>query len=475
MLAPEARGIFPGLSVEENLEVLLRSKDERAQAYDIFPILGQRLKQQAGLLSGGEQQMLSLAPALVNPPDVFVADEPTLGLAPLAAEEIMNAIRRLRDLGSTILLVEEKAHEVLEVADTVAFMELGRLVWMGPCDQLDEERLAGTYLGMAIMTTACRALGDRQHREARVARASCSTPTSSWSGSTCTHPTRWVATPASSSGVTTTGVIATNDVDELLAVDADCLCYLGDGIGPRAAGAVEEMSRFLRAGRNVVSTSFNQLVNPKTAADDLRIPLEEACRAGGTSFFNNGADPGFGSDLIPLTLLSLMDDIESVRVQEIVNYSHYDQAWVMRELFGFGQPLDYESPLFTGGALTEYWGGVVTMVADALGLELDEIREVHEFAAVDVDVDVEIGRIDAGTIAAIRFEVQGIVDGDPVVVVEHDTRIHDDAAPDWPQCAAAATTATASCSRVDRSSRASSTWRTSTAATADSSPVRCAS
>jgi ABC-type branched-subunit amino acid transport system ATPase component/branched-subunit amino acid ABC-type transport system permease component len=148
MLAPEARGIFPGLSVEENLEVLLRSKDERAQAYEIFPILGQRLKQQAGLLSGGEQQMLSLAPALVNPPAVFVADEPTLGLAPLAAAEIMNAIRRLRDLGSTILLVEEKAHQVLEVADTVAFMELGRLVWMGPCDQLDEERLAGTYLGM---------------------------------------------------------------------------------------------------------------------------------------------------------------------------------------------------------------------------------------------------------------------------------------------------------------------------------------
>ena len=148
MLAPEARGVFPGLTVEENLQVLLRSDDERAAAYEIFPILGQRRKQQAGLMSGGEQQMLSLAPALVNPPAVFVADEPTLGLAPLAAEEIMQAIRRLRDLGSTILLVEEKAHEVLDVADTVAFMELGRLVWMGPCDQIDEERLAGTYLGM---------------------------------------------------------------------------------------------------------------------------------------------------------------------------------------------------------------------------------------------------------------------------------------------------------------------------------------
>ena len=93
--------------------------------------------------------MLSLAPALVNPPAVFVADEPTLGLAPLAAEEIMTTRSGgCATSAPTILLVEEKAHEVLEVADTVAFMELGRSVWMGPGDELDEERLAGTYLGM---------------------------------------------------------------------------------------------------------------------------------------------------------------------------------------------------------------------------------------------------------------------------------------------------------------------------------------
>ena len=235
-------------------------------------------------------------------------------------------------------------------------------------------------------------------------------------------------------GLPPAGVVTTDDVDALLALDADCLCYLGDGIGPRAAGAVEEMSRFLRAGCNVVSTSLNQLVYPKTAAPELFDPLEAACRAGGTSFFNNGADPGFGSDLIPLTLLSLMDEIDSVRVQEIVNYKHYDQAWVMRDLFGFGMPLDHVAPLFTSGALTEYWGGVVTMIADALGLHLDAIRETHDVAAVDRDVEVAIGTITAGSVAAIRFEVQGIVDGQPVIVVEHDTRIHDDAAPDWPSC-----------------------------------------
>ena len=80
LLVPEARGIFPGLTVEENLKVLLRDPAERKAATDRFPMLGERRDQHAGLLSGGEQQMLSLAPALARPPAVFIADEPTLGL-----------------------------------------------------------------------------------------------------------------------------------------------------------------------------------------------------------------------------------------------------------------------------------------------------------------------------------------------------------------------------------------------------------
>jgi ABC-type branched-subunit amino acid transport system ATPase component/branched-subunit amino acid ABC-type transport system permease component len=147
LLVPEARGIFPGLSVEENLRVLLTSEDDRAKAYERFPILGERRRQAAGLLSGGEQQMLSLAPALARPPKVLIADEPTLGLAPLAAEEVIQAIRELRDLGSGILLVEEKAREVMELADTVAFIDLGKVTWIGPRADVDEERLAATYLG----------------------------------------------------------------------------------------------------------------------------------------------------------------------------------------------------------------------------------------------------------------------------------------------------------------------------------------
>jgi ABC-type branched-subunit amino acid transport system ATPase component/branched-subunit amino acid ABC-type transport system permease component len=147
LLVPEARGIFPGLSVDENLRVLLRSDEEQARAFDRFPILRERRRQLAGLLSGGEQQMLSLAPALARPPQVLIADEPTLGLAPLAAEEVIRALSEIRDLGSSILLVEEKAREVMALADVVAFMELGQVVWVGPRDQADEERLAAAYLG----------------------------------------------------------------------------------------------------------------------------------------------------------------------------------------------------------------------------------------------------------------------------------------------------------------------------------------
>jgi len=147
LLVPEARGIFPGLTVEENLQVLLRADEEMRKAYERFPILDERRHQLAGLLSGGEQQMLSLAPALAQPPKVFIADEPTLGLAPLAAEVVVEAIRELKELGSAVLLVEEKAREVMQLADTVAFMELGRIVWSGPRDEADAERLAAAYLG----------------------------------------------------------------------------------------------------------------------------------------------------------------------------------------------------------------------------------------------------------------------------------------------------------------------------------------
>jgi ABC-type branched-subunit amino acid transport system ATPase component len=147
LLVPEARGIFPGLTVEENLTISLRDEELRAAAFERFPILLERRQQVAGLLSGGEQQMLSLAPMLADPPAVLVADEPTLGLAPLAADAVMQAIVEIRDRGCAVLLVEEHAQNALAVADTLVFLELGAVVWQGPRDEADLEVLTGAYLG----------------------------------------------------------------------------------------------------------------------------------------------------------------------------------------------------------------------------------------------------------------------------------------------------------------------------------------
>jgi ABC-type branched-subunit amino acid transport system ATPase component len=140
--------------VEDNLALLLPDAGDRDQAYQRFPILGDRRRLAAGSLSGGEQQMLTMAPMLVKPPKLLIADEPTLGLAPLIVEEIIRVFAELRDQGVTLLVVEERAKAVLDIADDVALLELGKLVWAGPRAELDPEQLAAIYLGQSHVEAA---------------------------------------------------------------------------------------------------------------------------------------------------------------------------------------------------------------------------------------------------------------------------------------------------------------------------------
>ena len=149
LLAPESRGIFPTLTVEENLRVWLHERSDVAVVFDRFPILQRRRKIHAGNLSGGEQQLLTLAPLLVQAPRVLIADEPTLGLAPLIVHQILEIMADLRDRGVAVLLVEEKVRSLLDIADVVAFLQLGRVVWSGPAADVDEAELAAAYLGSA--------------------------------------------------------------------------------------------------------------------------------------------------------------------------------------------------------------------------------------------------------------------------------------------------------------------------------------
>ncbi|MEU6982397.1 ATP-binding cassette domain-containing protein [Streptomyces sp. NPDC046324] len=146
-LAPEGRGIFAGLSIEENLALQLPAPEDREAVYARFPVLAARRTVHAGSLSGGEQQLLALAPLLQHPPEVLVADEPSLGLAPRVVDEVFRLLTELRAHGTALVLVEEKAAEVLGIADTVAYLAQGGIAWSGPRSEVDQDRLAEAYLG----------------------------------------------------------------------------------------------------------------------------------------------------------------------------------------------------------------------------------------------------------------------------------------------------------------------------------------
>ena len=150
---PEGRGIFPNLTVIDNLRAMLRwslpsIKRSAAleRAFEMFPVLDERRRQQAGTLSGGEQQMLGLARVLVGEPKVVIADELSMGLAPMMVDAVFDALHRAREAGVTIMLVEQYVDRALELADRAVLMRNGVVAWTGPSGEAHDEWVAG-YMG----------------------------------------------------------------------------------------------------------------------------------------------------------------------------------------------------------------------------------------------------------------------------------------------------------------------------------------
>jgi 4-hydroxy-tetrahydrodipicolinate reductase len=236
-------------------------------------------------------------------------------------------------------------------------------------------------------------------------------------------------------GIERLGVAATNDADALLALDADCVCYTATA-DLRPHEAVADMARIAASGKNIVSSSVVALVYPPHVDANMREPLEQACLAAGVSCWTSGIDPGWANDILPLVVTGTCESIDSVRMMEISNYTVYPQPTVVFDTMGFGKPLDHTPLLLIPGVLTFAWGGVLKQIAAALRAELDEITEVVEKRPAEHDIDTGFGIVPAGTMGALRFEVQGWVAGEsrgPRVVVEHVTRLDDALAPDWPQ------------------------------------------
>ncbi|MGE7601093.1 ABC transporter ATP-binding protein [Peribacillus sp. NPDC097675] len=152
---PEGRRVFANMTVEENLQLgaYLRKdkagiKKDMEKVYELFPRLLERLKQQSGTLSGGEQQMLAMGRALMAKPRLLLLDEPSMGLAPLLVKQIFSIIEEINKTGTTILLVEQNANLALSIADRAYVVETGRIVLSGQADELTaSEEIKNAYLG----------------------------------------------------------------------------------------------------------------------------------------------------------------------------------------------------------------------------------------------------------------------------------------------------------------------------------------
>ena len=229
----------------------------------------------------------------------------------------------------------------------------------------------------------------------------------------------------------TLGVPATDDIDAALE-NVEAVVYAASG-DIRPDDALADIVKAIRLGAAVVTPSLYALYDPTTAPAELRDPVTAAIAEGGGSLFVSGIDPGWGNDILPVLASGLASTIEQVRCQEIFDYSTYDQPDSVRYLVGMGQPMDEVPPMVAPTIPTMVWGGQLRLMARALGVELDEITEVVDRRALDETVETAaMGTFEAGTQGALRFEVQGVVDGEPVIVVEHVTRIHPSCAPDWP-------------------------------------------
>lgn len=233
-------------------------------------------------------------------------------------------------------------------------------------------------------------------------------------------------------GVGATGVQATDDWRAVLAARPDAVIYTATA-DIRPEEAARELLACLEAGINVVSTAFYSFLHPAAAPEEALAPVRAACQKSGASLFVSGIDPGWVMDWLPVVASGASSGIREVRVREIFNYALYDQPQVVREVIGFGTSMDELPLMLHDFAIEMVWAPMVQLVGEALGKPVQKIEVQVERRPLERAVEVQgMGRFDAGTQGAFRFEVLGYHGGEALYALEHVTRIDDDCAPDWP-------------------------------------------
>ena len=228
------------------------------------------------------------------------------------------------------------------------------------------------------------------------------------------------------------GVTATNDPEQILALEADCVLYMAQGeMNPM--GALDDICRLLASGKNVISTAVTPFIYPPSAGPQVVERLERACAEGGTSFHGTGIEPGWASEVLPLAMSSLFARIDSLVIQELLDYSSYNSADMLFDIMGFGRPPDAPVPMSDPAIAGSVFRAPLMLVADGLGATIDDFVYDRQVAVAAEPFDVKAGRIEAGTVAAMRFSATAIIGGRRALTVEHITRLGHDQAPDWPR------------------------------------------
>ncbi|KAA9156215.1 dihydrodipicolinate reductase [Amycolatopsis acidicola] len=204
-------------------------------------------------------------------------------------------------------------------------------------------------------------------------------------------------------GLGPTGVTATNDAGEVLALGADCVLYM-----PIACD-LDEVCRILAAGTDIVTTR-GEFHHPASMDPAARQRVEAACARGGTSIHSTGSSPGFITEAVPLVLTSIQRRLDSLVIHEYADLSRRDSPGLLFEVMGFGKPPGAFDERKLSHARTSF-GPSLRLVAEALGLPLDEVRASGDVAVAKSDVDIAAGTLRAGTVAAQQITASGIHKG----------------------------------------------------------------
>jgi 2,4-diaminopentanoate dehydrogenase len=182
-----------------------------------------------------------------------------------------------------------------------------------------------------------------------------------------------------------------------------------------------------------VSTSSTSLVYPPAYfAPDWYQQLDAAATTGAASFYGSGIFPGFASDQLALLMSTQSKNIRCITASEVALNDHYPVADVMMDGMGFGRPLDFEPMMKTPGFIEMTWRAPIHLVAQGLGVEVEEMRASFDRIVSDRDIEVAFGTIKAGTCGAVRTRAAGVVNGREAIVIDHIIRMARDVAPQWP-------------------------------------------